>query len=145
MIVIASDHAGLELKQLLMKHLEEKGVEFKDIGTYTSESCHYPLIAADAARGVADGTYEKGILVCGTGIGMSIAANKIRGIRCAHCSDVYSAEKSREHNEANMIALGGRVVGQGLAEKIVDAFLDTQFLGGRHADRVQMMMELENP
>ena len=144
MIVIASDHAGLELKQLLMKHLEERGVEFKDIGTYTPDSCHYPLIAADAARGVADGTYEKGILVCGTGIGMSIAANKIHGIRCAHCSDVYSAEKSREHNDANMIALGGRVVGQGLAEKIVDAFLDTQFLGGRHADRVQMMMELED-
>ena len=144
MIVIASDHAGLELKQLLMKHLEERGIAFKDIGTYTPESCHYPLIAASAARGVADGTYEKGILVCGTGIGMSIAANKIHGVRCAHCSDVYSAEKSREHNDANMIALGGRVVGQGLAEKIVDAFLDTEFLGGRHADRVQMMMELEN-
>ena len=144
MIVIASDHAGLELKQHVMKHLDERNIPYTDIGTYTPESCHYPLFGAAAARGVADGTYEKGILVCGTGIGISISANKIRGIRCANCSDVYSAEKSREHNDANMLALGGRVVGPGLAEKIVDAFLDTEFLGGRHADRVRMIMELEN-
>ena len=143
MIVIGSDHAGLKLKGQIMEHLRERGVEFKDIGTYTSDSCHYPDYAAAAARAVAGGEYEKGILVCGTGIGMSIAANKIHGVRCAHCSDVYSAKMSRAHNNANMLALGERVVGAGLAMEIVDAFLDSEFLGGRHADRVQMMMELE--
>ena len=144
MIVIASDHAGLELKQLLMKHLEERGIAFKDIGTYTPESCNYPEYAEKAARGVADGTYEKGILVCGTGIGMSLAANKIRGIRCALCSDCFSAEMCRAHNDANMIALGGRVLGPELAKRIVDLFLDTAFLGGRHAQRVAMVMALED-
>ena len=144
MIVIASDHGGLELKRELMEHLRERNVEFEDIGTYTPESCNYPEYAEKAARGVADGTYEKGILVCGTGIGMSLAANKIRGIRCALCSDCFSAEMCRAHNDANMIALGGRVLGPELAKRIVDLFLDTAFLGGRHAQRVAMVMALED-
>ena len=144
MIVIASDHGGLELKRELMEHLRERNVEFEDIGTYTPESCNYPEYAEKAARGVADGTYEKGILVCGTGIGMSLAANKIRGIRCALCSDCFSAEMCRAHNDANMIALGGRVLGPELAKRIVDLFLDTAFLGGRHAERVAMVMALED-
>ena len=144
MLVIASDHGGLALKQELMEHLRERNVEFEDIGTYTPESCNYPEYAEKAARGVADGTYEKGILVCGTGIGMSLAANKIRGIRCALCSDCFSAEMCRAHNDANMIALGGRVLGPELAKRIVDLFLDTAFLGGRHAQRVAMVMALED-
>ena len=144
MLVIASDHGGLALKQELMEHLRQRGVEFEDIGTYTPESCNYPEYAEKAARGVADGTYEKGILVCGTGIGMSLAANKIRGIRCALCSDCFSAEMCRAHNDANMIALGGRVLGPELAKRIVDLFLDTAFLGGRHAQRVAIVMALED-
>ena len=144
MLVIASDHGGLDLKRELMEHLRQRGVEFEDIGTYTPESCNYPEYAEKAARGVADGTYEKGILVCGTGIGMSLAANKIRGIRCALCSDCFSAEMCRAHNDANMIALGGRVLGPELAKRIVDIFLDTPFLGGRHAQRVAMVMALED-
>ena len=144
MIVIASDHGGLELKRELMEHLRERNVVFEDIGTYTPESCNYPEYAEKAARGVADGVYEKGILVCGTGIGMSLAANKVRGIRCALCSDCFSAEMCRAHNDANMIALGGRVLGPELAKRIVDLFLDTAFLGGRHAQRVAMVMALED-
>ncbi len=143
MIVIASDHAGFALKQELMAHLTEKGVAFEDVGTYTTESCHYPVFAEKAARGVADGTYEKGILVCGTGLGMSIAANKIPGVRCAMLSDCFSAEMCRAHNDANMIALGGRVIGTELAKRIVDIFLETPFLGGKHAVRVDMIRALE--
>ena len=144
MIVIASDHGGYALKQELMAHLRENGVAFEDIGTYSEESCDYPDFAEKAARGVADGTWEKGILVCGTGIGISIAANKIKGIRCALCSDCFSAEMCRTHNDANMLALGGRVLGPELAKRIVDLFLDTEFLGGRHAQRVAMVMALED-
>ena len=143
MIVIASDHAGFALKQELMAHLTEKGVAFEDVGTYTTESCHYPVYAEKAARGVADGTYEKGILVCGTGLGMSIAANKIPGVRCAMLSDCFSAEMCRAHNDANMIALGGRVIGPELAKRIVDTFLTAEFLGGKHAVRVDMIRALE--
>ena len=143
MLVIASDHGGLALKQELMEHLRAKGVEFEDIGTYTFDSCDYPVYAEKAARGVAEGKYEKGILVCGTGIGMSLAANKISGIRCAVLSDCFSAEMCRAHNDANMIALGGRVVGPELAKRIVDIFLNTAFTGGRHANRVDMIRALE--
>lgn len=143
MIVIASDHAGFALKQELMAHLTEKGVAFEDVGTYTTESCHYPVFAEKAARGVADGTYEKGILVCGTGLGMSIAANKIPGVRCAMLSDCFSAEMCRAHNDANMISLGGRVIGPELAKRIVDTFLTAEFLGGKHAVRVDMIRALE--
>ena len=143
MLVIASDHGGFALKQELMEHLRTRGVEFEDIGTYTGESCDYPVYAEQAARGVAEGKYEKGILICGTGIGMSLAANKIRGIRCAVLSDCFSAELCRAHNDANMIALGGRVIGAELAKRMVDLFLDTPFLGGRHARRVDLIRALE--
>ncbi len=143
MIVIASDHGGYALKQELMEHLRSRGVAFEDIGTYSTESCDYPDYAVPAARGVAEGRWEKGILVCGTGIGMSLAANKVPGIRCALCSDCFSAEMCRAHNDANMIALGGRVVGPELAMRITDIFLSTEFLGGRHARRIAKVMELE--
>ena len=143
MLVIASDHGGFALKQELMEHLRTRGVEFEDIGTYTGESCDYPVYAEQAARGVAEGKYEKGILICGTGIGMSLAANKIRGIRCAVLSDCFSAEMCRAHNDANMIALGGRVIGGELAKRMVDLFLDTPFMGGRHARRVDLIRALE--
>ena len=143
MLVIASDHGGFALKQELMEHLRARGEDFEDIGTYTPDSCDYPVIAEAAARGVVQGKYEKGILVCGTGIGMSLAANKIPGIRCAVLSDCFSAEMCRAHNDANMIALGGRVIGAELAKRMVDLFLDTPFLGGRHARRVDLIRALE--
>ena len=143
MLVIASDHGGFALKQELMEHLRARAVEFEDIGTYSEESCDYPVYAEKAARGVAEGKYEKGILVCGTGIGMSLAANKIKGIRCAVLSDCFSAEMCRAHNDANMIALGGRVIGGELAKRMVDLFLDTPFMGGRHARRVDLIRALE--
>jgi ribose 5-phosphate isomerase B len=143
MIVIASDHAGFDLKQEIMAHLRERGVEFEDVGTFDRESCHYPVFAEKAARGVVDGTWEKGILVCGTGLGMSMAANKIPGIRCALLSDCFSAEMARAHNDANMMALGGRVIGPELAKRIVDTFLNTGFMGGKHELRVNMIRDLE--
>ena len=144
MIVIASDHGGYALKQELMAHLKEKGVEFEDIGTYSEVSCNYPEYAERAARGVAEGKYEKGILVCGTGIGMSLAANKIPGIRCALLSDLMSARLTREHNDTNMMALGAGVTGEKLALEIVDTWLDTPFSGvERHKRRIEKLMELE--
>ena len=145
MIVIASDHGGYALKQELMAHLKEKGVEFEDIGTYSEASCNYPEYAERAARGVAEGKYEKGILVCGTGIGMSLAANKIPGIRCALLSDVMSARLTREHNDTNMMALGAAVTGEMLALEIVDVWLDTAFSGvERHQRRIDKMMAYEH-
>lgn len=144
MIAIGSDHGGYALKEEIKKHLTERGVEFKDFGTFSEESCDYPIYAEKVCLAVTGGEAEKGILCCGTGIGMSMAANKIRGIRCACCGDCFSAEMTRRHNDANVLALGGRVVGAGLAEKMVDLFLDTPYEGGRHARRVGMMMELEN-
>ena len=144
MIVIASDHGGYALKQELMAHLKEKGVEFEDIGTYSEASCNYPEYAERAARGVAEGKYEKGILVCGTGIGMSLAANKIPGIRCALLSDLMSARMTREHNDTNMMALGAGVIGEMLALEIVDTWLDTPFSGAeRHQRRIDKLMALE--
>ena len=145
MIVIASDHGGYALKQELMAHLKEKGVEFEDIGTYSEASCNYPEYAERAARGVAEGKYEKGILVCGTGIGMSLAANKIPGIRCALLSDVMSARLTREHNDTNMMALGAGVTGEMLALEIVDTWLNTAFSHAeRHQRRIDKVMALEN-
>ncbi len=143
MIVIASDHGGFALKQEVMTHLQEKGAAFRDIGTFSADSCDYPDYAEKAARAVAAGEYDKGILLCGTGIGMSIAANKVRGARCALCGDCYSAEMSRAHNDANLLALGGRVIGPALAVRIVDVFLETGFLGGRHAGRIGKFTEIE--
>ena len=143
MYAIGSDHGGYELKQAVMAHLKERGVEFRDYGTFSTDSCDYRDYCEAVARAVAPGECERGIVVCGTGIGISIAANKVHGIRCALCGDCYSAEKSREHNDANMLALGGRVLGEGLALKIVDTFLDTEFAGGRHARRLAKIAAIE--
>ena len=130
--------------QLVKEHLDSRGLAYKDFGTFSEESCDYPVYGAKAAKAVAAGEYEKGILICGTGLGISIAANKIRGIRAALCSDCFSAEMTRMHNNANMLAMGARVIGPGLALKIVDTFLATEFEGGRHANRVSMITALED-
>ena len=144
MIAIGSDHGGFALKQEIMAHLTERGLEFRDFGAYTADSCDYPEYGAAVGRAVASGEFERGILICGTGIGISMSANKIHGVRAALCGDCYSAEMTRRHNDANIVALGARVVGAGLALKIVDTFLDTPFEGGRHARRVEKLMALEN-
>lgn len=143
MIAIGSDHGGYSLKQVIMKHLDERGLEYHDFGTYSEESCDYPDYGEAVGRAVASGEYERGIIICGTGIGISISANKVHGIRAALCGDCFSAEMCRRHNDANILALGERVMGQGLAIKICDIFLDTPFDGGRHARRVEKMMAIE--
>ena len=143
MIAIASDHGGFALKQELIAQLKKDGIAFEDLGTYTEESCDYPVYAEKLGRAVAAGTYEKGILICGTGIGISMAANKIHGVRCALCSDCFSAEMTRRHNDANVLAMGGRVMGVELAKRIMNIFLSTPFDGGRHQRRVDQMMALE--
>mgnify|MGYP003320284138 CR=1 FL=1 len=143
MIAIGSDHGGYELKQFVMKHLDELGVAYKDYGTDSPESCDYPIYAEAVARAVVSGEVEKGILICGTGIGIGIAANKVQGIRAALCGDCYSAEFTRRHNDANVLAMGARVTGSGLACKIVDTFLATEFEGGRHANRVALISDIE--
>lgn len=140
MIAIGSDHGGYELKQEIMKHLEERGIDYKDFGCYDESSCDYPVYARLVAAEVAEGRCEMGILICGTGIGISIAANKVPGIRAALCTDCFCAEATRQHNDANILCLGGRVVGPGLALKIVDTFLDTPFSEEeRHIRRVQLI------
>ena len=139
MIALGCDHGGYALMQSVKSHLDELGLEYKDFGTYSTDSCDYPVYAKAAAKAVASGECEKGILICGTGIGISIAANKVKGIRAALCSDCFSAEMTRRHNDANMLAMGARVLGEGLALKIVDIFLTTEFDGGRHAHRVDMI------
>lgn len=140
MIALGCDHGGLELKNEIIKFLETKGLEYKDFGTYTEESCDYPVYGKLVANAVASGECEKGILICGTGIGISITANKVKGIRAALCHDVFSAKATREHNNANILAMGGRVVGVGLALEIVNAFLTTEFSGDqRHIRRINMI------
>ena len=134
MIALGSDHGGYGLKQEIIRYLEEKGIEYKDYGCYDERPCDYPVYGKKAAQAVASGECEKGILICGTGIGISIAANKVKGIRAALCHDVFSAKATREHNDANMLAMGARVVGPGLALMIVDTFLNTEF---SHAERHQ--------
>lgn len=137
MIALGCDHGGYALMQEIKAHLEKRGLEYKDFGTYSEDSCDYPVFAKKAARAIVSGECDKGILVCGTGIGISITANKIRGIRAALCGDCFSAQATRQHNDANMLALGARVTGPGLALMIVDAFLDTPFSGeDRHARRI---------
>ena len=142
-IAIGCDHGGYALKQEVLHHLEAQGIEYQDCGTYSEESCDYPIFGEKAARAVANGEADYGILICSTGIGISITANKILGIRCALCSDCYSAELTRRHNDANVLALGALVTGKGLALKIVDTFLHTGFEGGRHARRVGEIADLE--
>ena len=141
MYAIGSDHGGYALKQEIMKHLSERGIAYRDYGTYSEESCDYPDYGEAVGRAVASGECERGIVVCGTGI--SIAANKVRGVRCALCGDCFSAQMAREHNDANVLALGARVLGAGLALKIVDTFLDSAFAGGRHERRVAKLMAIE--
>ncbi len=142
MIALGSDHGGYGLKQEIIKYLEEKGIAYKDYGCYDESPCDYPVFGKKAARAVASGECEKGILICGTGIGISIAANKIKGIRAALCHDVFSAKATREHNDANMLAMGARVVGPGLALMIVDTFLNTEFSNAeRHQNRIDMLEE----
>lgn len=143
-IVIGSDHAGFNLKNKVIEHLKEQGYDPHDVGTYSTDSCHYPDFAEKVADAVASGKYERGILVCGTGIGMSMAANKHKGIRAACCSDTFSARLTRLHNDANILCFGERVVGVGLACDMVDLFIATDFEGGKHALRVNMFMEKEN-
>lgn len=144
MIAIGSDHGGFELKKEVMAHLDARGLEYKDFGTYSDASCDYPVYGKAVAKAVASGECERGIIICGTGIGISIAANKVHGIRAALCGDCFSAEATRQHNDANVLALGARVVGPGLALKIVDTFLDTPFSNGeRHIRRIEMI-EIED-
>lgn len=137
MIALGSDHGGYELKQEIINYLKENGIDFKDYGCYSTESCDYPVYAKEVANAIVNKECDKGILVCGTGIGISITANKIKGIRAAVCTDCFTAQATRSHNDANVLALGGRVVGAGLAIKIVDTFLNTEFSGEeRHMRRI---------
>jgi len=140
MIALGSDHGGYQLKKAVEKYLEEKGLEYRDYGCADTGSCDYPVYGRAAAEAVAGGECEKGIVICTTGIGISIAANKVKGIRCALCSDTYSAKMTRLHNDANMLALGANIVGEGLALSIVDMFLNTEFSGEeRHLRRIGLI------
>ena len=143
-IVIGCDHAALTLKDAVKAHLLELGHEVKDFGIYQAgEKCDYPEKAAEVARYLRDGNAERGILICGTGVGMAIAANKVKGIRCALCSDSLSAEMTRRHNDANIIAMGAGIVGPNLAKRMVEVFLNTEFEGGRHARRVGLLDNIQ--
>ena len=139
LIAIASDHGGFELKETIRKHLAQRGEKVVDLGTSSTESVDYPIFGTACAEAVASGKAERGIVVCGTGIGISIAANKVKGIRCGLCTSVEMAQLTRQHNNANMLALGGRTTEPELALQIVDAFLDTDFEGGRHKRRTDML------
>jgi len=143
-IAIGSDHGGYNLKQVVKKHLDEIGVEYEDLGCDSCSSVDYPDFALPVAEGVASGKYDRGILICGTGIGISIAANKVPGIRAAVCGDTFSAHACRQHNDANILAMGERVVGPGLAIDIVDEFLRSEFEGGRHCARLDKIKSIEN-
>ena len=144
MIAIGSDHGGINHKEYIKEFLKANGYEYKDFGTNSSESCDYPDIAKPVCDAILSGECEKGILICGTGIGISISANKIKGIRAALCQDYYTAKYTRLHNDANVLCMGGRVIGPGTAEEIVRVFLSTEFEGGRHAARVDKIMALED-
>lgn len=140
MIAIGSDHGGYDLKMSVIAHLEERGIEYKDFGTYDKKSCDYPIFGKVAAEAVASGECEKGIVICTTGIGISMVANKVKGVRCALCSEPVSAKMTRLHNDANVLAMGGALIGPMMANNIVDTFLDTEFSGEeKHIRRVNMM------
>ncbi|MGI6671348.1 MAG: ribose 5-phosphate isomerase B [Christensenellales bacterium] len=143
-IAIANDHTGLELKRELIALMEELGHEVADLGTQTPDSVDYPIYGVRAARAVARGEYDLGIVICGTGVGIGMSANKVKGIRCATCSEPYSAMMARRHNNANMLAMGARVVGVELAKMIVLTFLQNEFEGGRHTRRVEQIVSVEN-
>lgn len=143
MIALGSDHGGYDLKERIKAYLEGKGIACRDFGCHSHESCDYPLFGKAAAEAVVSGECEKGIVICTTGIGMSISANKVKGIRCALCAEPLSAEMTRRHNNANMLALGAGMIGANLAERIVDTFLQTEFEGGRHERRVCLISDIE--
>lgn len=143
MLALACDHVGFELLNDIKRYLDEVSIKFKDFGTYSTERCDYPEYAIPASRAVADGTCTHGILICGSGIGMSIAANKVTGIRAALCRDIYSAEMTRKHNDANILVMGARLTVLDHPLKIVETFLNTDFEGGRHSNRLQMIADLE--
>ncbi len=142
-IALACDHGGLNLKNAVIEYLKENGYDFVDYGTNSTDSCDYPDFALPAAEAVAEKKCDRGIIICSTGIGVSIVANKVPGVRCAHCHDSYCAEFTRRHNDANVLAMGEKVVGTGYALKIVETFLNTQFEGGRHQRRVDKITEIE--
>ena len=142
-IAMACDHGGLRLKNVLKADLEKNGYEVEDFGTYSEDSCDYPDYASLAAKAVASGKCERGVVVCGTGIGVSITANKVDGIRCALCNDVFSAKATRNHNDSNMLAMGQRVIGEGLALEILHTWMSNEYEGGRHDARIEKMMALE--
>ncbi len=145
MIALGCDHGGYALKQEIIKYLDEHGLEYRDFGTYSTESCDYPEYARAVAEAILGGVCDRGILICGTGIGISIAANRFPGIRAANCTDCFMAEATRQHNDANILALGGRVVGVGTALKIVDTFLNTEFSHDeRHQRRIEKIEEVSN-
>lgn len=143
-IAVGCDHGGYELKKEILAHLQQNGIEYTDFGTYSADSCDYPDYAEKACGAVISGECDLAILICGTGIGISMAANKIKGIRAACCSDTFSARFTRLHNNANALCMGGRVVGAGLACDMVDLFIGTEFEGGRHQARIDKVMALEN-
>lgn len=143
MIALGSDHGGYDLKERVKAYLDKEGIAYKDYGCDSKESCDYPVFGKAAAEAVASGECDKGIVICTTGIGISITANKVKGIRCALCGDPFSAEMTRRHNDANMLAMGAGIVGPNLAERIVEVFLNTAFEGGRHARRVGLITEME--
>lgn len=143
-IALGCDHGGLEHKNAIAEHLKERGFTVTDFGTYTTDSVDYPDIAVPVAKSVASGENELGILVCGTGIGMSLAANKVKGIRAAACSEHFSAKYTRLHNNSNILCLGGRVIGVGTAVELADLFVDTAFEGGRHQKRIDKITAIEN-
>ncbi len=143
MIALGSDHGGFDLKETVKAYLDKENIPYKDFGCPNKDSCDYPVFGRAAAEAVASGACEKGIVICTTGIGISIAANKVKGIRCALCSDPLSAEMTRRHNDANMLAMGAGMIGKNLAERIVEVFLNTEFEGGRHARRVGLITEME--
>lgn len=142
-IAIGSDHAGYGLKCEVVNYLKEKGVELIEMGCMDGSSCDYPVVAKEVCGKITDGTVEKAILICGTGIGISMAANKVKGIRAALCTDAYTAKYTRLHNDANVLCMGGRVTGAGVALEMVDVFLETEFEGGRHQRRVDLITEIE--
>lgn len=142
-IAIGCDHAGIRLKPILIDYLIKKGYDFKDFGTYSNGSCNYAEYGLKVAEAVASGEFDRGVLICGTGIGMSIVANKVPGIRCAHCHDTFSAKATRQHNDANVIAFGERVIAAELMLDIVELFLTTEFEGGRHIERLNTIKETE--
>lgn len=143
-IAIGNDHAALELKNHIVDYLVKEGHEVVNFGTDTPASTDYPIYGARVAHAVANGECERGVVICGTGIGISISANKVRGIRCALCSEPVSAKLTRQHNDANVLAMGARIIGPAMAEEIVHTFLTTEFEGGRHSRRVDLITKLEN-